>query len=220
VRPRSLDHVAFWVADREPIVRRCEDLFGMHVIDRRDGFTLVGGDARHGKLTFFDAEGPRERGLFRHVGLRVSDLARVRERLPEAPGPIDLGEGILVDLVEVGTEVEFDLDHVALAAADPAAAARAYERYGFERADGDTRVRVGDAHVEFVEGAADVVERPLLNHLAVLVDSAAEHRREAEQAGIEVESVVDAANTLAVFLWAPDRVRVEYVEHKPSFSLR
>ena len=35
-----------------------------------------------------------------------------------------------------------------------------------------------------------------------------------------VESVVDAANTLAVFVWGPDRVRVEYVEHKPSFSLQ
>jgi len=220
VRPKSLDHVAFWVADREPVVRRCVDLFGMHVIDRQEGFTLVGGDARRGKLTFFDAEGPRERGAFRHVGLRVSDLAPVRGRLPEAAGPIDLGEGILVDLVEAETEVEFDLDHVALAAADPAAAARAYERYGFERADGDARVRVGDAHVEFVAGDAGEVERPLLNHLAVLVDSAAEHRREAERTGIEVESVVDAANTLAVFLWAPDRVRIEYVEHKPSFSLR
>ena len=36
---------------------------------------------------------------------------------------------------------------------------------------------------------------------------------------IEVESVVDAANTYAAFLWGPDRVRIEYVEHKPTFSL-
>ena len=27
------------------------------------------------------------------------------------------------------------------------------------------------------------------------------------------------ANTYAAFLWAPDRVRIEYVEHKPTFSL-
>jgi hypothetical protein len=31
--------------------------------------------------------------------------------------------------------------------------------------------------------------------------------------------VVDAPNTLAVFVWTPGRVKLEYVEHKPSFSL-
>ena len=51
------------------------------------------------------------------------------------------------------------------------------------------------------------------------VDSAEEHRQDAEDAGIEVESFVDAANTLAVFLWGPDGIRIEYVEHKPTFSL-
>jgi hypothetical protein len=73
--------------------------------------------------------------------------------------------------------------------------------------------------VEFHEGDPGDPERPLLNHLAVLVDSADDHKRDAEDAGIEVERFVDAANTLAVFLWGPDRVRIEYVEHKPSFSL-
>ena len=62
-------------------------------------------------------------------------------------------------------------------------------------------------------------EKPLLNHLAVLVDSADEHIAEAEEIGVEVESVVDAPNTYAVFLWGPERVRIEYVEHKASFSL-
>ena len=62
-------------------------------------------------------------------------------------------------------------------------------------------------------------ERPLLNHLAVLVDSADDHRAAADELGIEVADVVDAANTYAVFLWGPERVKVEYVEHKPTFSL-
>ena len=57
-----------------------------------------------------------------------------------------------------------------------------------------------------------------MNHVAVLVDSADDVIAEAEELGI-VESVVDAANTVAVFLWGPDRVRIEYVEHKPTFSL-
>ena len=33
------------------------------------------------------------------------------------------------------------------------------------------------------------------------------------------DDVVDAANTLAVFLRGPDRIRLEYVEHKPEFAL-
>ena len=34
-----------------------------------------------------------------------------------------------------------------------------------------------------------------------------------------VDNVVDAANPRAVFVWGPDRVRIEYVEHKPEFAL-
>ena len=53
----------------------------------------------------------------------------------------------------------------------------------------------------------------------MLVDSADEHLAEARDAGVEVDDVVDAPNTYAVFLRGPDRVRIEYVEHKPTFSL-
>ena len=66
---------------------------------------------------------------------------------------------------------------------------------------------------------SQATEQPLLHHVAVLVDSAEDHREEAERVGIEVDDFVDAPNTLAVFLLGPDRVRVEYVEHKPTFSL-
>jgi hypothetical protein len=53
----------------------------------------------------------------------------------------------------------------------------------------------------------------------VLVESADEVIASAGDLGIEVESVVDAANTYAAFLWGPERVRIEYVEHKSTFSL-
>jgi catechol 2,3-dioxygenase-like lactoylglutathione lyase family enzyme len=210
----TLDHVAFWVTERDAITDVVTRDLGMHVIDRQDNFTLVGSDARRGKLTLFDSEGPRERGAFKHVALRVSSLDGIDR--------FDLPEGIDVRLVEAPTSVEYDLDHVALYTADPEVTAEAYLDYGFSPAepkDGVVRVEVGGAHVEFHEGDPGTPERPLLNHLAVLVDSADDHKRDAEDAGIEVESVVDAANTYAVFLWGPDRVRIEYVEHKPTFSL-
>ena len=73
--------------------------------------------------------------------------------------------------------------------------------------------------MEFHPGDPGAPEKPLLNHLAVLVESADEHLAAANDIGVQVDSVVDAANTYAVFLWGPERVRIEYVEHKPTFSL-
>ena len=219
MEPKTLDHVAFWVADRDPIAAFCERHLGMHVIDRQDRFTLLGSNARHGKLTLFDAEGPREPGAFAHVALRVSSLAAARAALPVGVDEIfDIGEGVRVTLVEAETDVEYDLDHVALYSADPAATAADYQRYGFTPA-GPARVEVGGAHIQFVAGDPGTPDRPLLNHVAVLVDSADEVIADAGDLGIEVESVVDAANTFAAFLWGPERVRIEYVEHKPTFSL-
>jgi len=219
VDPKTLDHVAFWLADRAPIARFLEQHLGMHEITREANFTLLGSDARRGKLTLFDAEGPREQGVLKHVGLRVSDLSEARAALPPGtPDVFDVGEGIFLTLVEAPTDAEYDLDHVALWSSSPEETAREYERYGFTLA-GPTRVEVGGAYVEFHEGEVAQTERPLLNHLAVLVDSADDVIADAGDLGIEVESVVDAANTYAAFLWGPERVRIEYVEHKPTFSL-
>ena len=226
MRPKTLDHVALWVADRDRIADFLTERVGMHVIERTDKFTLVGSDARRGKLTLFAEEGPRERGALKHVALRVSDL-------DEALGPLedvdvvredggvyfDVGEGLRLGLVEGETDVDYDLDHVALFSASPEETAKTYEQFGFVPEDG-TRVEVGGAHVEFHEGEPGDPEKPLLNHLAVLVDSADETLEEAKQAGMDVADVVDAPNTLAVFVWGPEHVKIEYVEQKPTFALK
>ena len=222
--PKTLDHVAFWVEDRDAITEYVTAHLGMHVIDRTDRFTLVGSDARHGKLTLFAAEGPREPGAFKHVALRVSDLEAAREALPDGSGDeVDLGERVRVRLVEAPTEIEYDLDHVALVSPDPERTAEEYLQLGFnptEPSAGAPRVEVGGAFVEFHEGDPGDPERPLLNHVAVLVDSADEHISEARDLGVEIDDIVDAPNTYAVFVRGPERVRIEYVEHKPTFSLR
>ena len=44
--PKTLDHVAYWLADRDAVAGFAIAHLGMHVIDRTDAFTLVGADAR------------------------------------------------------------------------------------------------------------------------------------------------------------------------------
>jgi catechol 2,3-dioxygenase-like lactoylglutathione lyase family enzyme len=212
VKPKSLDHVALWAADRRRMSARAVELLGVRAIEETERFTLLGGaDARRGKLTIFDADGPRERGALQRIGLRVTSLDG-REPI------LDLGEGLEIELVEAETDAELDLDHVTLRASDVEAAAARWEELGFARI-GDARLEVGGAYLDLVPGDPGRPERPLLNHLGVLVDSVEAHQAEAEELGVEIDDVVDAPNTLALFVWGPDRVKLEYIEHKPSFSL-
>jgi catechol 2,3-dioxygenase-like lactoylglutathione lyase family enzyme len=233
MNPTKLDHIAYWVADRDSIAAFVTSHLGMHVIDRTDKFTLLGADARRGKLTLFVAEGPRERGALEHVAFRVADLEAA---LAQLPGGLDIersrtgeayfdagAEGVRLGLVQAETDVDYDLDHVALRSRIPEETAAEYGSFGFAPAppgsSGAPRVEVGGAFVEFQAGEPGVPDRPLLNHLAVLVESADEHIAAAHDLGIEIDDVVDAPNTYAVFLQGPEHVRVEYVEHKPTFSL-
>ncbi|MEX2102460.1 MAG: hypothetical protein WD805_00735, partial [Gaiellaceae bacterium] len=83
----------------------------------------------------------------------------------------------------------------------------------------DGRLRAGDAFVVLERGEAPETDRPLFNHLGLRVESAEDHLQEAKRRGLEIADVVDAANTYAVFVWGPDGIKLEYVEHKPTFSL-
>jgi catechol 2,3-dioxygenase-like lactoylglutathione lyase family enzyme len=221
----TLDHVALWVEDRDTLANFFTGHVGMHVIDRTDKFTLVGSDARRGKLTLFAAEGPREPGPLERIGLRVFDLDEALAALPAdlafqrndgtatfvAPG------GLRVALIEVDEGVAYDLDHVAFSVPDPDATFARLAELGFDVADG--RLRAGDSSIVLERGEPAETERPLLNHLGLRVESADSHIEEAERRGLEIADIVDAENTYAVFVWGPDQIKLEYVEHKPTFSL-
>ena len=101
--------------------------------------------------------------------------------------------------------------------ADPQQTFSQLAQLGFDVEDG--RLKAGDAYVDLEQGETEETERPLLNHLGLRVESADDHIREAEERGLEIADVVDAANTYAVFVWGPDGIKLEYVEHKPTFSL-
>jgi catechol 2,3-dioxygenase-like lactoylglutathione lyase family enzyme len=221
--PSSLDHVALWVSERQALAGFLCAQLGMHVIEQTDTFTLVGVDAKLGKLTLFDADGPRERGALRRVSLRVGDPVAVAAGLPveaerSADGVLELDApgGLRIGLVKADGR-EFDLDHVVLTLADPEAATAELAALGFERR-GDV-LAVGDRTLRLEQGAADDDGRPLLNHIALLVDDAHRVQDEAEREGLEIDDIKDAANTFAVFVRGPEGVRIEYVEHKPGFAL-
>ena len=227
INANSLDHVALWVADRDALASFVADHLGMHVIEKTDKFTLLGADARRGKLTLFDAEGPREPGPLERVVLRVRDLDTALAALPDDldveerdgvrafEAPEGLGMGLVAANGQGGPD--YDLDHVVLRVPAPDETASALEELGFDRHD--RRLTIADKDVRLERGDADAGERPLLNHIAMLVDSAGDVQQEAERRGLEVADFVDAPNTLAVFVWGPDRIKLEYVEHKPGFSL-
>ena len=221
----TLDHVALWVSDRDRLAEFLVTHAGMHVVDRTERFTLVGSDARRGKLTLFAADGPRDPGVLARVGLRVFDLDEALAALPSdahvervnGRAELDAGEGLRLALVEVDEGVAYDLDHVVFRVPDPDATFAQLAALGFETENG--RLRAGDSWILLEQGDPGESERPLLNHLGLRVESAGEHIEEAERRGLEIADVVDAANTYAVFLWGPDRIKLEYVEHKPTFSL-
>ena len=206
---KTLDHVALWVAHRDKHAAILTEQLGMHVIERTDTFTLVGADAKKGKITLFDAEGPREPGALGSVAIRT----RGSDSSLDAPG------GLRLDLVHDDGGSEWDLHHVSLRVPDPERAASEFVDLGFEPGDGDAVVVAGDKTVHFVEGGNGGVEKPLLNHLALLVDSYKEHVDNARERGLAYEEV-DAANTWAVFVTGPYGIRIEYVEHKPGFALK
>ena len=111
----------------------------------------------------------------------------------------------------------YDLDHVVFRVPDPDETFAQLAALGFASENG--RLRAGDSWILLEQGDPGESERPLLNHLGLRVESAEEHIEEAERRGLEIADVVDAENTYAVFLWGPDRIKLEYVEHKPTFSL-
>ena len=152
----------------------------MRVIEQTDRFTLLGADARRGKLTLFDAEGPREQGALARIGLRVSAL--------EGRDPlVDLGEG-LRDRPRRGGDRLRARPRSRLA---PRQRSRRRPRAGGSSSASRRRVtgalEVGGAYLELTQGDPGEPERPLLNHIGVLVDSVDEHQAEAEELGVEID---------------------------------
>jgi catechol 2,3-dioxygenase-like lactoylglutathione lyase family enzyme len=212
--PQRIDHVALWVADREADTRRILDLFDVDILEQGDDFTLIGSSPELGKLTLFDAEGPRAQSQLMGVAFREPGREDARD--------VDVGEGLHLYRLGMPDAWAVDLDHVSLRVADAETSAQRWEELGFERVEArvepSARVRLGESFIELTPGTALPTEKPLLNHIGLLVESIDPYLDGTADVSVEILEVVDADNTRAVFVQGPDDVRVELIEHKPSFA--
>ena len=227
---RKLDHIALYMSRRDAAAEFLTSHLSFHVVDHTERYTLVGAGGRLGKLTLFDApEGTSTApGAIERINVRVADPESAADRLaPEAAverrdgGYIFSGpEGLRFALVSgEGNFTDYDLEGLILRSEAPEETARHFVDMGFSPGEDATTVRAGEYRLHLVPSGPGEMTQGMLYHLGCLVDSAQEHRKEAKERGLEIQDFVEGPNTLAVFVRGPEGVIVEYVEHKPTFSL-
>jgi catechol 2,3-dioxygenase-like lactoylglutathione lyase family enzyme len=230
MKVKRLDHIALYMGDRDAAAGFLTTHLGFHVVDHTERYTLVGAGGRLGKLTLFDAPPGTtpSPGEIERIAIRVADPEAAAARLPREAGaePRDGGysftgpEGLPLALVPgEGEFADYDLDGFVLRSGSPEESARTLAEMGFVPGDGATTVKAGDYLISLTDSSPDANGGGMLFHVGCLVDSAEDHRKEAEERGLEVQDFVDGPNTLAVFVRGPEGVSVEYVEHKSTFSL-
>src|ERR687889_1227396 len=223
---QRLDHIAIFMNDRDSAAGFLTTNLGFHVVDRTERYTLVGAGGRLGKLTLFDApQGTTPSpGEIERIVIRVADPEAAATRLPRGAEPSDGGysftgpEGLPLALVPgEGEFTDYDLEGFVLHSGSAEESARVFVEMGFAPGDDATSVSAGEYRIRLTDSAPD--GGGMLFHVGCLVDSAEDHRKEAEKQGFEIQDFVEGPNTLAVFVRGPEGVSVEYVEHKPTFSL-
>ena len=142
MNPTKLDHVAYWVADRDAGrgLRHVAPRDARHRPDRPVHAARLERAPRqaHALRRRRAARARRARSTSR---LRVSDLDAALAALPagldverprDGEAYFDVGaEGVRLGLVEAETDVDYDLDHVALFSRDPEETASEYGSLGF-----------------------------------------------------------------------------------------
>ena len=228
MKVKRLDHIALYMGDRDSAAGYLTTHLGFHVVDHTERYTLVGAGGRLGKLTLFDApQGTTPSpGAVERITLRVAHPEAAAARLPAGAEPSDGGyiftgpEGLPLALVRgEGGFTDYDLGGIVLRSGSPEESTRTFVEMGFAPGDDATTVKAGEYSLRLTGSAPDANGGGMLFHVGCLVDSAEDHRKEAEERGLEVQDFVDGPNTLAVFVRGPEGVSVEYVEHKSTFSL-
>ena len=184
----------------------------MHVIERTERFTLIGADARRGKLTLFEAEGPRERGRARadRAARLVPGRARARRRPRRRPrGRARRGRD--------GRRVRPRPHRAHLLGSR-----RRRGGLGGVRVRARRRDDPGSAAERSSSCSPATRGRPS-GRSSTTSASSSTRSRSTSPAPRSAASRSTTSSTRRtpwpLFVWGPDRVKLEYVEHKPSFSL-
>ena len=193
------------------------DHVGMRELDRAPGRVFVGAGGRAATLTLFAAEGPREPGALRRLVLRVANVERAVAALPTETavegdqleratfhGPEGIGLGFTL---VAGGGIDYDLDHVLLRISDPEQTRVALTQAGcVPRA---RALHIADKYISLA-GEPGATPRPLLDHIAVRVESVEAVAAKARERGLEIDER-GGDDAFAIVLPGPEQIRLRFI---------
>ncbi|MDQ3608087.1 MAG: hypothetical protein M3459_04180, partial [Actinomycetota bacterium] len=127
-------------------------------------------------------------------------------------GPEGLGLGFTL---VAGGGIDYDLDHAVLRVSDPEQTTVSLAEVGF--VPRGQSLHVADKHLALAESSAWTA-RPLLDHIAVRVDSVEAVAAHARERGLEIEGQL-AEDTLAIVLPGREQIRLHFVKQTPRDHL-
>ena len=214
----ALDHVALSVGDPDAMAAFLCDHLGMHQLTRKPDLVVVGAGDRAATLTLVAAEGPREPGALARLVLRVADVERAVAALPAGTaiegdrlelatfeGPEGLGLGFTL---VAGGGIDYDLDHVVLRVSDPEQTRAALAEVGC--VPRNQSLHIADKYIALADSPA-WTQRPLLDHIAVRVDSVEAVAAQARERGLEIDERA-AQDTLAIVLPGREQISLHFVK--------
>ena len=213
--PQRIDHVALWIPNRAAVTARVLRFFDVRVLEEEDDFTLLGSDLELGKLTLFDAPGPRDESQLMHVAFRTSHGDEVKD--------VEVGDALhLLRMPQPEESSPTDLDHIALRVPDDETSAVQWMAFGFEHVEPrivpSARLRLGDTYLELHPGTALPTERPLLNHIGLRVESIDPYLDGSAEIELEILETVEGDNSRSLFVQGPNDVRLELIELEESLD--
>lgn len=215
----AFDHVALALADPEAMAAYLCEYVGMQELGRGEGSIAVGAAGPRGaRLDLLLADGPREPGPLSRLVLRVSDLRGAVAALPASTevddddpeivrftGP----EGLRLDFTwMIAGIIDYDLDDVVLKVADSEDVRVALAEVGcVPRGDA---LHIADKGITLEEEPRPT-DRPLLDHVAVRVNSIEAVEMQARARGVEVHER-SGEDSFSIVLPGPERLRFDFVE--------
>lgn len=217
----ALDGLGLAVADPAASAAFMCGHLGMSELDRTADRVVVGAGGRAATLSLIAAQGPREPGALGRVILRVADVERAVAALPagtavegdrfelasfRGPEGIELGFTLVA-----GGGIDYDVDHIRLRVSDPDATRVALAQAGFvPRAHA---LHVADKYIALATSPRPV-ERSLLHHIGVRVESVEAVGAEARARGLEIDDS-EAGEAIGVVLPGPERIRLRFSAQTP-----